>query len=67
MELKRSDLLRKESEKFQKLFNSTSDGVFQLDPAGCITLINKGGAKILGFESPEVIIEKRLNPTELNG
>jgi len=64
MEFKRSDLLRKESEKFQKLFNSTSDGVFQTDRDGRFVLINQSGADIMGFKSPQEVIENNIGASE---
>jgi len=67
MELKRSDHLRKEAEKYQKLFNSTSDGVFQTDPDGKFILINDGGAKIFGFESAEAFLQAKYVSSDFYG
>jgi len=67
MELKRSDLLRKEAEKYQQLFNSTSDGVFQTDLDGNFILVNNGGAKIFGFESAEAFLKAKFVSSDFKG
>ena len=59
IELRRSDRLRKTAEKFQELFHSTSEGVYQTDMEGNVVLINRGGARILGYETPEELIRER--------
>lgn len=61
LELKRSDVLRKKALRFQKLFQSTSEGVFRCTKKGRFLIINNAGAKLLGYESPEEIIENNLN------
>ena len=55
-ELKRSGMLRKESEKYRDLFNTTWDGVFRTDPNGSFLFINRSGAKILGYSDTEELI-----------
>lgn len=67
MELKRSNHLRKEAEKYQQLFNSTSDGVFQTDLDGNFLLINDGGAKIFGFESAEECLQSKFINSDFHG
>ena len=63
-ELKRSDQLRAEAEKYRDLFNSTSDGVFQTDIEGNFLLINKGGANILGYGDPEEFLRRGLRTVD---
>jgi len=61
LELRLSDALRKESEMYHALFNATTEGVFICDPEGRITVINRSGARMLGFASPAALIESGLN------
>jgi len=56
-ELRRSDNLRKIAEKFQALFHSTTDGVFQCNRTGRIIVINQAGGRMLGFNSPDEVVE----------
>jgi PAS domain S-box-containing protein len=48
--------LRKSECKFRELFDSTLDGVYQTDANGVFTMMNRAGATILGYKSPEEII-----------
>jgi two-component system, NtrC family, sensor histidine kinase HydH len=61
LELKLSDALRKESEQFRDLFNATTEGVFQFDPEGRFTIINRAGARLLGFASPADLLSAGVN------
>lgn len=60
-ELKQSHFLRKETEKYRDLFNATLEGVFQFDSNGCFTIINRSGANMLGYESPQKLLAERIN------
>lgn len=64
-ELKRSDQLRKEAEKFQELFNTTWDGVFLTDQEGRFLSINPAGARVLGFENAEQLLDSKLYTKDL--
>lgn len=55
--LRRSEELRKEAENYQKLFNTTWDGVFQTDEEWRLISINRAGAQILGYTNPESLLE----------
>lgn len=52
-----------ESEKrYRELFNSIKEGVYQSEPGvdGVFTFINKAGAEILGYSSPEEVIGTKV-------
>ncbi len=52
-----------ESEKrYRGLFNSIKEGVYQSEPGadGVFTFINKAGAEILGYDSPEEVIGTKV-------
>ena len=51
--------LRREEEKYRDLFDSTLDGVYQVDADGVFILMNPAGARIFGYENPEEIIGKK--------
>lgn len=53
---KNDDALRKSEERFKNLFNSTLDGIYQVDGQGKFTLVNQAGAEIFGFRSPDEMI-----------
>lgn len=61
LELRQSDALRRESELYRDLFNATTEGVFQFDPEGRFTVINRAGAKMMGYDSPEAVLEAGVN------
>jgi PAS domain S-box-containing protein len=42
--------------KYKDLFNSTLDGIFQVDAEGAFILMNPAGARIFGYENPDEII-----------
>jgi PAS domain S-box-containing protein/putative nucleotidyltransferase with HDIG domain len=50
--------LRRSEKKYRDLFDSTLDGIYQTDATGVFTVMNRAGAKIFGYESPEEIIGK---------
>ncbi|MCF6155211.1 MAG: PAS domain S-box protein [Candidatus Brocadia sp.] len=52
-----------ESEKrYRELFNSIKEGVYQSEPGveGVFTFINKAGAEILGYSTPEEVIGTKV-------
>ncbi len=58
---KKAEAALRESEKrYKNLFDSTLDGVYHLDADGNFTLMNRSGAKILGYETPEEIIGRSV-------
>lgn len=48
--------------RYRELFNSIKEGVYQSEPGveGVFTFINKAGAEILGFNSPEEVIGTKV-------
>jgi diguanylate cyclase (GGDEF)-like protein/PAS domain S-box-containing protein len=48
--------LRKGEEKYKRLFDSTTDGVYTADAQGIFTMINQAGANMFGFGDPEEMI-----------
>jgi PAS domain S-box-containing protein len=56
-ERKRAEEDQKESEKkYKALFDSTLDGIYQVDADGVFVMMNPAGVRIFGYESPEEII-----------
>jgi len=56
LELQRSNRLKAESDRYKALFNATAEGVVELDMEGQFVIINRGGAKILGYNDPGQLI-----------
>jgi diguanylate cyclase (GGDEF)-like protein/PAS domain S-box-containing protein len=50
------EALRKSEEKYKNIFDSTMDGIFQVNAKGIFTLMNHAGAKIFGYDTPDEII-----------
>jgi PAS domain S-box-containing protein len=48
--------LIKSIEKYKDLFDSTLDGIYQVDADGIFILMNPAGARIFGYERPDEII-----------
>ena len=48
--------LRKSEKRYRDLFDSSMDGVFQVNADGIFTMMNKAGARIFGHENPAEII-----------
>jgi len=61
MVLNRSNGLRRLAQKFQRLFQSTTEGVFRIDAAGRLLIINRAGAGILGYDSDAEMMERAVN------
>lgn len=55
--LAEEELIRSEKE-YKDLFDSTLDGIYQVDADGVFISMNTAGARIFGYESPEEIIGK---------
>jgi len=53
---KAEEALRKSEERYKSLFDSTMDGIFQVNAGGNFTLMNLAGARIFGFENPQEMI-----------
>jgi PAS domain S-box-containing protein len=51
--------LRKSEKDYKGLFDSSLDGIYQIDADGVFILMNPAGAKIFGYESPEEIIGRK--------
>lgn len=60
MELRRSEFLKKEAQKYQDLVNATTEGVLQFNEKGHFTLLNRSGAKCLGYEDPMEVLNDSL-------
>ena len=58
--LKKSDQLRKTAEKYQRLFQAASEGVFRCTKEGKFLIINNGGARILGYDSSDELLDDNL-------
>jgi len=59
-ELKRShEELRKVEKKYKDLFDSTLDGIYQMDADGTFILMNPSGAEMFGYGSPDEIIGRK--------
>ncbi|MDH3392757.1 MAG: PAS domain S-box protein, partial [Desulfobulbaceae bacterium] len=52
--------LRENEEKFRLIFESSMDAIYQMDPEGIITFMNKAGAEMFGY-APEEIIGHHFN------
>lgn len=59
---KTEEALRRSEEKYRTLFDSTVDGVYQVDAAGRFTHINRAGARIFGYAAPEEMIGRDVIP-----
>lgn len=52
----KSKTIVKAEKKFEELFNSINDGIYQSNKEGEFAIINKAGANILGYDSAEELI-----------
>jgi PAS domain S-box-containing protein len=50
------EALNTREQKYRELFDSTLDGIFQVNAGGIFTRMNKAGAKIFGHETPDEMI-----------
>lgn len=66
---KKAEMEVVESEKrYRMLFNSIEEGMYQSEPEvdGAITWINKAGAEILGYKTPEEVIGVKVKSIYVN-
>ena len=56
---KAGEALQKSEKKYKDLFDSTLDGIYQIDADGVFILMNPAGAKMFGYESPDEIIGRK--------
>jgi PAS domain S-box-containing protein len=52
--------------RLMDLFNSTSMGILDLDTKGYILQVNNKGAELLGYSSPEKLLDQGIKISELN-
>jgi diguanylate cyclase (GGDEF)-like protein/PAS domain S-box-containing protein len=52
------EALRKSEERYKDFFDTTQDGIFRVNADGCFTMMNRAGARIFGYETPDEIIGK---------
>jgi len=50
------EAIRSSEERYRNIFNSTLDGVYEVNAEGVFTNINPAGARIFGYSSPEEVI-----------
>jgi diguanylate cyclase (GGDEF)-like protein/PAS domain S-box-containing protein len=50
------EALRQSEERYKNLFDSTLDGIYQVNAEGFFTMMNRSGARIFGYETPEEIV-----------
>jgi len=48
-------------QRYKFLFDNLSEGIFQIDSEGKLLTVNKAFAEMLGYESPQELINKNLN------
>ncbi len=56
IELRRSNRLKSESDRYKELFNATAEGVIEIDKEGRFVIINQGGARLLGYDQPPALL-----------
>jgi PAS domain S-box-containing protein len=56
---KAEEALQKSEKKYKDLFDSTLDGIYQMDADGVFILMNPAGAKMFGYESPDEIVGRK--------
>ncbi|NTV15053.1 MAG: response regulator [Desulfobulbaceae bacterium] len=61
----RIDIIRKEAinaqQKYQSIFDNSTEGIFRVTPEGHITVVNPALATIFGFSSPTEILDSQPN------
>lgn len=58
--------LNESQKKLMDLFDSTSIGILDLDTKGSFLQINRKGAELLGYSTPEKLIDDTIRISELN-
>jgi len=53
------EAIRSSEERYRNIFNSTLDGVYEVNTVGVFTHMNPAGARIFGYSSPEEIIGRK--------
>jgi PAS domain S-box-containing protein len=53
------EAIRSSEERYRNIFNSTLDGVYEVNAEGVFTNMNAAGARIFGYSSPEEIIGRK--------
>lgn len=48
-------------QQIRLLLNSTAEGIYGIDINGCCTFINQSGLKLLGYNSSEQLIDKKMH------
>jgi len=51
------EALQKSEEKYRNIFNNVHEGIYQATPEGRFILVNQAMAQILGYESPEELLQ----------
>jgi len=51
--------IRSSEERYRNIFNSTLDGVYEVNAEGVFTNMNAAGARIFGYSSPEEILGRK--------
>ena len=59
-ELKESERLRELTEAYRQLFSATTEGVFRARLDGTLLLMNDGGARILGYECGQALLDAEV-------
>lgn len=60
------EALREAEAKFRSIFENAVEGIFQATPEGAYVAVNPAMARILGYASPEELIEERICFSEYN-
>jgi len=58
--------LNESKKKLMDLFNSASIGILELNTRGSFLQINRQGAELLGYSSPERLLDSEIKISELN-
>jgi PAS domain S-box-containing protein len=56
-----SQIIRKAEKKFRSIFENAEEGIFQTSPDGEFLVANPTGARILGFDSPEDLVDNLVD------
>ena len=56
-----SRIIRKAERKYRSIFENAEEGIFQTNPEGKFLVANPTGARILGYDSPDELMENLLD------